>query len=238
MSNETQNPSAQPEAQNPSVALKCDDCGKEFNSSRGLNIHKAQVHSASPEPETPKDPVQPEAPKVDAPVEPQNVPVPPKTAHIPPSNSEQISLNGTASPATQQQILDQTKKLKQLEAERASIAGRMYYTQFPAIRSEICEFCGVNYKICEHYKDYHAKLGDFICLCGRSRDAQARQQLSLLYVPHRTLFVCDSSGCEQAYVKRFGGFEKKVSWHFFRREVPLYASQLPDPSDHQPTNLQ
>lgn len=126
----------------------------------------------------------------------------------------------------------QTKQLLQMEAERKARVDQVYYKDYPAIRGGICEFCGVHYSKCKHYKEYYDRLGKFICMCGRSQDERSAGQLSLLYVPHRGRFVCDSAGCEKAYHQQFGGFERKVSWHLFRREVPPYSAQIGDPSDN------
>lgn len=152
-----------------------------------------------------------------------------------PATTTTRSINGD-SPKPPTNFQD-VKDLKQLEAERSSIANRKYYGNFPKIRGGVCEHCGVAYQKCEHYKQYYAKLGDFICLCGQSSDPLARQQLNLLYLPHRGFFICDSSGCAERYQRRFGGVEKFVSLHFYHREMPYAGNLLPDPTDAKPTAL-
>ena len=121
----------------------------------------------------------------------------------------------------------------QQAAELASHEGQKYYDRYPKIRGGICEFCGIHYSKCPHYADYHKRMGDFICACGRSKDPMAVKQLQLMYVPHRGYFLCDSAGCAGIYKDRFGGYERLVSYHFFVSEVPYEGNLLPDPSDPQ-----
>lgn len=212
-----------------------DGCGRSFTSQRGLNTHGLAHKNAQ------KNDAQPEA--VNAPTNDaapaevrETVPQPP----APPASTTTTTANIVRNDLPQTSVAQQEKQLKQLEAERAAREGQRYYFKFPAIRGEVCEFCGLNYKQCDHYKPYHLKLGDFVCLCGRSdtkKDPLAIQQLTLLYLPHRRFFLCDSAGCEKKYVERFGGFEKHVSWHFFRREIPLYGGLLADPDEGRETSL-
>lgn len=155
--------------------------------------------------------------------------VPPGT----PPPSERINLSSTspvggANPTT---IEQQGKTLKQIAAEAYSIENRKWYNNYPAIRGGKCEYDGLDYRKSPFYKRHYDRLGKFICLCGRSGDEHAMNQLTLLYVPHRSVFVCDSAGCEQLYFQRYGGFEKRISWHFFRREIPYYGSLLQDVSE-------
>ena len=119
----------------------------------------------------------------------------------------------------------------QEEAMARSVENKRYYGNYPRIISEQCEFCGVPYKHCMHYKKAYEEKGEFICLCGASSNAGKRQYISLLYMPHRGFFICDTEGCKQAYKGLHGGFEKTAYWHFLRREIPFAGDGmlLPEP---------
>ncbi len=148
---------------------------------------------------------------------------------IPEAGKVEIHQAGAPVAPVQTGNLQEQPQTPQQKAEAASVASAKYYPKWPAIRGMICEFCGISYRQCPHYKAHHEKHGNFVCLCGRTENEQAAKGAALLYVPHRGLFVCDSAGCEKKYYDQYGGFERLLSWHFFRSEVPFYGSLLADP---------
>lgn len=104
-----------------------------------------------------------------------------------------------------------------------------YYEGYPRIIAGRVEFTGKKYELDDTYKDM-LKGNAPVCMCGKCKDLDSMKSTSLLFVPSKGVWICDA-GCETAYNRRFGGFERIVSRHIFARDVPYYGQMLPDEFD-------
>lgn len=105
-----------------------------------------------------------------------------------------------------------------------------YYEGYPQIRSGRVEDSGKLYELDETYKPMY-KGNAPMCMCGAVHDLDTLKKTSVLFVPHRGVWICQSANCEQQYNRRYGGFERLVARHLFARDTPYYGMILPDKND-------
>lgn len=87
----------------------------------------------------------------------------------------------------------------ELRAERPIPEAKVW----PAVLGGVCEFDGVKYDACEHYKGVQ-----LVCTyCGRSDEDMIRERAIHIYSlssdPNTLIMCCSDFRCEQAHQQRF-----------------------------------
>lgn len=85
--------------------------------------------------------------------------------------------------------------------------------KYPKIRGGICDFCGVDVKLCKHYKELF-NSGKFRCLCGLSSNPSSFGQSIYMHAGDKIGFICNSEGCKNI-VNSMGLFGRKDIFNFF-----------------------
>jgi len=95
-----------------------------------------------------------------------------------------------------EEVVEKPKKAKKVKPAKEPIG--IVAKRLPDIRSGVCEFCGISYKECEHYKGI-----DIFCSYCRRKDTIPSRILKLFEIGDEIIVVCDDFKCLDDHNKKY-----------------------------------